>query len=164
MNPDEQHSGEFVEGALRELRPRPAGDPLCERLSRAEPIRSSASAPVPEIAWWRLLVRVAIPGVALLIAVLAVQQPPAVKPDPQPEVAKASRKPETTDVLYRPVVADRLVLDSEELAILPGPNNQPVQLMRVRLLDYEKGQADDGSELFITTEYEQVIPVTLTVY
>lgn len=162
MNPDEQQPD--VEGALRELRPRPAAGPLRERLLRAEPVRSSASTGVPEIAWWRLLLRMAIPGAALLIAVLAVQQRPPANPDPPPEAAKAAPASETSDVLYRPMEANRFVLDSEELAILPGPNDRLVQLMRVRVLDYERGQADDGSELFITSEHEQVIPVTLTVY
>ncbi|MGB0580524.1 MAG: hypothetical protein ACPGVU_12535 [Limisphaerales bacterium] len=164
MNPEEQPD-EFVESALRDLRPRPANGPLRERLARAEPVRSTASARVPEMAWWRLLLRVAVPSVALLIAVLAVQQPPPVKPILQPPfVAKAAPASAEDGVLYHPVGAERIVLDSEELALLPGPDERLVQLMRVRVLDYEKGQADDGSELFITSEHEQVIPVTLTVY
>ena len=53
---------------------------------------------------------------------------------------------------------------AEELAILPGPDNRPVQLMRVCVLDYERARAEDGSELLVATPREQVIPVTLTAY
>ncbi len=157
-----EQNDEAIENALRDLRPRPPRSRLRDRLDRSLPNppfrEAEAKATGPNLV--QLFIRLAIPALAL--ALLAAWWPAPVEHQPVPPFAVAqTAEPE---VVFWPVETNQYVLASEELALLPGPDERPVQLMRVRLLDYELSRADDGSELFVTSEREQIIPVTLTVY
>lgn len=159
-NPDTPD--EVIEKALAELNPAPVPPVLRRRLEACEPTYSPRFAPsqrsVPS--WVQLLVRFAIPVIA--IAFIAkwwpLESPQAVVP-PIAHVA-----PTAPALQYTPVETNRYVLDAEELALIPGPDERPVQLMRVRTVDYEVSRAQDGSELFVTSQQEKIIPVSLKYY
>ena len=159
---------EEIEKALRRLKPGSLPISLRDRLARLDP--SSTTTREPEAAtvdWLRLLIRFVIPGMAAAIVAgtlffpsSSVEQANIPQPQPPSKTIAAAE----TDIIFTPIETNQVVLAAEELAILPGPDNRPVQLMRVCVLDYERARAEDGSELLVATPREQVIPVTLTAY
>lgn len=161
-SPDQ--NDEAIEKALHELHPRKLSAELRERLERSVPPMPSVERTEQMVGptWFQLLIRFAIPALAL--ALLANWWPNHTIHLPVRPLAKAPIQPVEQNFAFTPIETNQYVLASEELALLPGPDDRPVQLLRVRLLDYEVSRADDGSELYLTSEHEQIIPITLTVY
>lgn len=163
-----EHNDSEIENALGQLKPRSLSRSLRKRLDQAEPRSTIASdTEAPTLEWIQLLIRIAIPGAAIAVVAAALLfQPTPIetvvnhRPASQP---KNTATPEP-DIVFTPIETNQIVLAAEELAILPGPDERPVQLMRVRVLDYERARAEDGTELLFATPREQVIPVTLTAY
>lgn len=151
---------ESVEKLLDEMRPASAPPALLTRIENSlEP-----SAPVIEAGpsvWALLQRRIILPvGAAVIVALAFIFQGDGTS---VPQVQQAL--PEEQDipaVVYLPVETNSVLLDSEELGIIPGPDELPVRLMRVRWLDYSRSRAADGSELFLTDTREQIVPVSLT--
>lgn len=157
MIPPDQRD-EALEKALRELAPSRMNPGLRERLDRSFPAPSSSASAGP--GWLQLFARFAIPALAL--AVLATWWPAPAEHPPFAPIVKA--KPAPPELVFTPIEAKQFILESEEIALLPGPDERPIQLMRVRLLDYELSRADNGLERLVTSNREQIIPVTLNIY
>lgn len=164
------HPDNDLEKALERLQPAPLPMTLQDRLEASEPTLARVEEPTAtSVSWVRILMRLAVPGLAAaIIASVVFRASDTIEkvetPLPIPVVTAKQPGGPTTDLVFTPIETNQVVLAAEELALLPGPNDRPVQLMRVRVLDYERSRAEDGSEILVATPREQVIPITLTAY
>jgi len=162
------HQDDDLEKALVQLKPASLPKAVRSRLDAVEPKRATAEQPeTTGNNWIRILLRLAIPGIAAAAIASVVFRPNdnigRVETPLPVSVAKRAAD-SVNEQIFTPIETNQVVLAAEELALLPGPHDRPVQLMRIRVLDYERSRAKDGSEILVATPREQVIPVTLTAY
>ncbi|MBG85326.1 MAG: hypothetical protein CMO80_00285 [Verrucomicrobiales bacterium] len=153
-------SDESLEILLDEMKPAKAPEQFRIHIEQSMPeIDLKPELHVTSAPWMLLLRRLALPvaaSSALLWAWMSMhlQPAPIQKPDPG-----AKRNP--LSLVYTPVETNSVLLGSEELTLVNGPDNRPVRLMREVWLDYSRSEAADGSELFLTDTREQIVPVAL---
>jgi hypothetical protein len=151
---------ESLEMLLDEMRPASAPPALLTRIENSLESSAPVIEPGPSV-WALLLRRMAVPvGAAVIVALAFILQRDWTS---VPQVQQAHQEePEISPLVYSPVETNSVLLSSEELGIIPGPDEIPVRLMRVRWLDYSRSLAADGSELYLTDTREQIVPVSLT--
>jgi len=159
-----------LEGALRRLRPRRAAERLRARILNAEPVLTAA----PEIArpaWWRLLPRLAFAGIAVTVALFfvlpersPVEQRPASLPSSPARNATMATVVGGLPATFTPLETNRVILSSQPIGTITGPDETPLELRRVRWLDFSRSQSPTGDQLVIGYENEQIIPVALTIH
>ncbi len=162
MKPFEEND-ETIEAALERLKPTRPDAELMQRLVVARPRThddksSRQRTPVSGQNFWRLFVPVM--GAIALVFLLKNRPPETEQQQAGPQFPTLA----STSQVFEPVETNSFVIDSEELALLPGPDSRPVRLMRVRWVDYARSRADDGSELLLATERENVFPVSFQLY
>jgi hypothetical protein len=159
---------ESLEKLLDEMRPAGAPPALLKRIEDSVSATTTPE-PVPvgqgPSVWLMLLRRIALPVCATAVVCVAFFLPE--NPTTHPELKKALNKTTNEEgnplaMVYSPVETNSVLLDSEELGIITGPDELPVRLMRVRWLDYSRSRAADGSELYLSDTREQIVPVSLT--
>lgn len=162
------HHDDDLRKALARMHPAPLPMTLQDRLEASEPTLARAEEPTATSASWvRILMRLAVPGLAAaIIASVVFRASDTIESveTPLPIITAKQADGPATDLVFTPIETNQVVLAAEELALLPGPNDRPIQLMRVRVLDYERSRAKDGTEILVATPREQVIPITLTAY
>ena len=157
MNDDE------LESALRRLRPRGVSREFRERLQRSEPV-VAARTEGPSLPWLQVFMRVAFAAVtigALLLVLLPEPRPIESRPVEVPIPVETS---DSIPLAFEPVETNRVILSSQPIGTMTGPDNTPLELRRVRWLDFSRSQSPAGDQLVIGYESEQIIPVALTVH
>lgn len=166
-DPDKQ-----LEDALHRLRPRTASGRIRQRLFAAESLAAVERAAQPH--WSALLMRIAFSLLVLGSAVffllpertsevreIAPLPPPPGRNTTGPVIA--ARLPAGMKA-FTPVETNRLILSSQPIGTMTGPDEMPLELRRVRWLDYSRSHSPDGDLLVIGYETEQIIPFALTIH